>query len=183
MERRRSAVEVGITAVQCLEGEAVWQAAVAGRWSVDLGLAALAVVDSNEHPAEAPARSEQQVATGGGAVGLAQLRAAVGAEATIFLLEYSDGFGAALLHAGGAGATVGSWAYAGQVKGEPAPLACNYSGNGSPNYPPFSYLGLNIEQMFITGQPQYPVERTCVGQHCLLSTTSVVVWYKTCVVA
>jgi len=24
----------------------------------------------------------------------------------------------------------------------------------------FGYLGLNVEQMFITGRPQYPVERT-----------------------
>ena len=25
---------------------------------------------------------------------------------------------------------------------------------------PFSYLGQNVQQLFITGQPQYPVERT-----------------------
>ena len=25
---------------------------------------------------------------------------------------------------------------------------------------PFSYQGLNIQEMFVTGQPQYPVERT-----------------------
>ena len=24
----------------------------------------------------------------------------------------------------------------------------------------FSYLGLNVEEMFVTGQPQYPVKRT-----------------------
>jgi hypothetical protein len=29
-----------------------------------------------------------------------------------------------------------------------------------PPYPHFSYLGLNVQEMFLTGEPQYPVERT-----------------------
>lgn len=47
------------------------------------------------------------------ASGTAQLRAAVGGGAALFLLEYFDGFTASLLHADGG--TIGSWAYAGQV--------------------------------------------------------------------
>ena len=35
VERRGCAVEVGIKAVQCLEGEAIWEAAEAGRWVRD----------------------------------------------------------------------------------------------------------------------------------------------------
>ena len=31
---------------------------------------------------------------------------------------------------------------------------------GGKPYPAFSYLGLNIQAMFLTGRPQYPVERT-----------------------
>ena len=27
-------------------------------------------------------------------------------------------------------------------------------------HPAFSYLGLNVQEMFLTGEPQYPVERT-----------------------
>ena len=38
--------------------------------------------------------------------------------------------------------------------------ATGYNGNESPNHPPFSYLSLNIEQMFMSGVPPYPVERT-----------------------
>jgi hypothetical protein len=30
----------------------------------------------------------------------------------------------------------------------------------SPNHPPFSYLSLNIQQMFLSGKAPYPVERT-----------------------
>ena len=48
VERRGPAVERGITAVQCLEGEKIWAAAAEGRWSVPLGAAALAVVDKND---------------------------------------------------------------------------------------------------------------------------------------
>ena len=47
VERRGSGVECGIQALQCLEGEQIWQAAADGRWSPALGCAALAVVDKN----------------------------------------------------------------------------------------------------------------------------------------
>lgn len=38
--------------------------------------------------------------------------------------------------------------------------ATAYNGNEAPNHPPFSYLSLNIERMFLTGVSPYPVERT-----------------------
>ena len=38
-------------------------------------------------------------------------------DAALFLLEYTDGFRAALLHAGGAGGYVNGWAYAGSLPG------------------------------------------------------------------
>ena len=47
---------------------------------------------------------------------------------------------------------------AGRVKGEIQATA--YNGNEAPNHPPFSYLSLNIERMFLTGVSPYPVERT-----------------------
>ena len=38
--------------------------------------------------------------------------------------------------------------------------ATAYNGNEAPNHPPFSYLSLNIERMFLTGIAPYPVETT-----------------------
>ena len=47
--------------------------------------------------------------------------------------------------------------YAARVNGQIQ--AAGYNPNGCLDHA-FSYLGLNIHEMFLTGQPQYPVERT-----------------------
>jgi len=71
-----------------------------------------------------------------------------------FMLEYRDGFKATLLHLNG---YVEEWSYAARVNGQVQATGLRLHG---PPYPHFSYLGLNIQEMFLTGQPQYPVERT-----------------------
>lgn len=72
----------------------------------------------------------------------------------LFLLEYADGLQAATLMLNG---YAKGWGFAarrnGQVEGMRVLLP------DSP-HPHFSYLSLNVQQMFLTGQPQYPVERT-----------------------
>ena len=86
-----------------------------------------------------------------------QVRELAGADAALFLLEYSDGFTAAMLHGAFSG-----WAYAAREDGEMVGTAFN--GNESPNYPPFSYLGLNIQNMFITKRAPWPVELAMGGK-------------------
>ena len=71
-----------------------------------------------------------------------------------FLLEFRDGFKATLLQLNG---YAKEWSYAARVDGQV--LATGLRTHGPP-YPHFSYLGLNIEAMFLSGEPQYPVERT-----------------------
>ncbi|HIB91682.1 TPA: hypothetical protein EYN09_03545 [Candidatus Poribacteria bacterium] len=131
MVERRIGGETGVVAVQCLEGEAVWQAGNEGLWSRDLAEAATLVGETKEGNMEE--LCEEPIA---------------------FLIEYKDGLKAAVLHLRG---FANEWSYASRVDGEIQ--ATGMRGYGPP-YPPFSYLGLNIQEMFLTGIPQYPVERT-----------------------
>ena len=131
MIERRSGGEAGLAAVQCLEGEAVWRAGADGLWSRELAEAAAAAGETASGSMEESCDNP-----------------------AAFLLEFRDGFKATLLQLNG---YAKEWAYAARVDGQV--LATGLRTHGPP-YPHFSYLGLNIEAMFLSGEPQYPVERT-----------------------
>jgi hypothetical protein len=131
MVERRSGGETGIRTVQCLEGDAVWEAGNDGQWSRELAEAALAYIESKKD----------------GNIELCEAPAA-------FLIEYVDGLRAAVLMLNG---YLQGWGYAGRVDGQVQGMEVYLP--GSP-YAHFSYLGLNIQQLFLTGVPTYPVERT-----------------------
>lgn len=136
VERRRGG-ETGIRAVQCLTGP------VAGRdprWSRPLAQAALAQVDTNP---DMPAPSLEEL-------GSAE-------DSALFILEYRDGLTAALLQPNGYGGYVRGWGYAAQVGGQVQ--ATGYHSCRDP-FPHFSYLALNIQDLFLKAVPPYPVERT-----------------------
>ena len=135
MIERRVGGERGVTAVTCLEGDAVWQAADAGRWPRDLAEAAVAAIQ--EKP-DAPFST-------------------LFGNPALFLLEHQDGFRSAVLMATGAQAPLQTFAYAARLND--AICACEVH---LPNEPHahFSYLSLNIEELFLTGKPPWPVERT-----------------------
>lgn len=136
VERRRGG-ETGVRAVTCLEGNAVWQAAEEEKWSRDLAEAACACI-----PDKPPGRMEEHCA-----------------HPVLFLVEYRDGLkGAALMLNG----YVRSLAYAARVDGQVQACEFRLQGHGGEGgaYAHFSYLGLNVEEMFLTGCPSYPVERT-----------------------
>jgi hypothetical protein len=136
VERRRGG-ETGIRAVHCLEGPSVWQAGADGRWSRELAEAAVAVVDRQEG---VEGRLEE-----------------VCQEPAVFLIEYADGLRGAVLQLNGYGGPIRGWSYAARVEGRV--LATGLHSHGDP-YPHFSYLSLNTQELFLTGRPQYPVERT-----------------------
>ena len=132
MVERRGEGETGIAAVQCIEGEAVWSAGRDGAWPQALAEAAVDAVEPKE-----TGRMEDNCAN-----------------PVVFLVEYIDGFRAATLLLPG---HLRGFGYAARVDGKISATGLNRQA-----YPhqPFSYLGLNIQQMFLTGRPQYPVERT-----------------------
>lgn len=133
MIERREGGESGVVSVQCLEGQDVWNAAESGQWSLDLAEAACAQIKN---------RPDTSIIEGC-------------SSPIIFLIEHRDGFRSAVLMLNG---YVTDFAYAAQ-QGDEILATEFYLQNGTP-YAHFSYLSLNIEEMFVTGIPQYPVERT-----------------------
>lgn len=132
MVERRSGGETGIAAVQCLEGDAVWAAGEDGLWPRALADAAEARIQKRD-----PGRMEDNCVN-----------------PAVFLLEYTDGFRATTLmldrHLRGFG-------YAARVGGDVVSTGFDQTDS---RHEAFTYLCLNLQEMFLTGRPQYPVERT-----------------------
>ena len=134
MTERRKGGETGVKAVTCLEGEAVWQAAAAGKWSRSLLDAALDRAEKRK-----PGRPEDNCK-----------------KPEVMLIEYTDGLRASVVHLDGHSS---NFAFAAKVKGHDAPLATLFWLQ-EPHFGHFSYLTHNIESMFLSGEATYPVERT-----------------------
>jgi hypothetical protein len=133
MIERRQGGETGVAAVTCLEGAAVWKAAQAGLWPRDLAEAAAATIEAK------PAGPIEQHCP----------------HPALFLVEYRDGLKGTVLMLDG---YVTDFAYAARVGG--AIQATEVYLQDGPPHSHFSYLSLNIEEMFVTGRPTYPLERT-----------------------
>ena len=133
MAERRQGGESGVVAIQCLEGENVWEADETGQLSMELAEAACTQIKN---------RPDKTIREGC-------------PNPTLFLIEHRDGFRSAVLMLNG---YVTDFAYAGK-HGDNIYATEFYLQNGPP-HAHFSYLSLNIEEMFVTGMPQYPVERT-----------------------
>lgn len=132
MVERRVGGETGVAAVTCLEGNAVWDAADAGLWPLDLAEAACEAIQ-NKPEGHMKDHCENPA---------------------LFIVEYRDGFRGAILMLNG---YVTDLAYAARVDGQV--LASEFYCPQTP-HAHFSYLSLNIEEMFLSGIPAYPVERT-----------------------
>ncbi len=132
---RRHGGETGVRSVQCLSGDAVWRAADAGRWSVELADHALNAIEN-----------------GSGNLDPSQVE-----DPHVFLVEYCDGLKGAALMLGDNG-YVRKFAYA--AKRGTVVDAMEYHTDSGPTHAVFSYMGLNIEDFFLTGVPPSPIERT-----------------------
>lgn len=143
MVERRKGGETGVKAVQCLQGEAMWKALDAGRWSKKLLEAAMERVPAH-------AKGDYRELT------------AKAMDAGVFLIEYRDGFKAAV-------AMMNGWAYegdggaftfAGQLKGKDKPVSTLFYLQQPDPFGHFAYLVRAIDSMMQTGHAPYPVERT-----------------------
>mgnify|MGYP001203310822 CR=1 FL=1 len=136
MERRKGG-ETGVSAVTCLEGNSVWEAADNGIFSLNLAEAACSTI---ENKPDGSMRSHCE-------------------NPALFLIEYRDKTRGSVLMLNG---YVSDLAYAANVNGRIEACEFFLQGHGGEEgaYAHFSYLSLNSEEMFITQKSQYPVERT-----------------------
>ena len=130
MVERRIGGEIGVVSVQTLSGSNVWEAGNQGLWDLELARSASKTIESHN---EGTLESTT--------------------DPTLFLIEHRDGLKSAVLML----STIG-FAYACRV-GSEIQATEFYLQEDNP-YSHFSYLGLNIEQMFLSNKPQYPAERT-----------------------
>src|SRR5260370_11145592 len=143
MVERRKGGEVGVKAVTCLQGDDMRKALDRGHWSKELLDAALPLI-----PAHAKGDVRQLTARD--------------KEAGLFLIEYRDGFRAAVamlngwVHEGDGGA----FCFATKLKGEPKPKATHFYLQQPDPFGHFAYLLRAIDNMIQTGHASYPVDRT-----------------------
>jgi hypothetical protein len=138
----RKGGETGVVRLQFLEGEALWNAAEAGRWSIALADAAMAAELGDGQPTlrelvSQPPHNGQPIHG--------------------ILIEHADGLRAAMLRVGASGIR---WNAALQVEGEPAPRATSFHVGPWQNRCLFKALAHAIQTCFREHATPYPVERT-----------------------
>jgi hypothetical protein len=140
VETRGEIGETGIARIQVLEGEALFDAARQGRWSLDLAEAAM-LAELNRRP-----RSMRRLLSGH-----------ENSKPHAILVEYRDGLKAAVLKVGN---DSNRWNFACRVDGESKPRATALFNGPWGNRCLFKGLSHSIQSMFIHGREPYPAERT-----------------------
>ena len=143
VERRRGG-ETGIKAVQCLTGNAVWEAGEKKLYDPELLKAALARMERSP-------KANQK------------LKELVN-EPVLFAIEYADGLRASVLTLNGA---VGEWSIAWRYWPSRRVDSTLFWTQEWRPLMHFTYLLNGIEQMMLTGKPTWPVERTLLTSGAL----------------
>jgi hypothetical protein len=161
VERRRGG-ETGVRCVQFLEGDAVWRAADAGRWSAELLGAALSRSDSPRGLTEEDGRTQDLLGSG-------ELRRLC-EQPSAYLIEYEDGLRATLLMLDGA---IRDFCFAARLRGQEGTVSTQFLLTPVPNVTYSACLVSKIEEMYVTGRAPYPAERTLlvcgILERCLKS--------------
>jgi hypothetical protein len=151
MAERRRGGETGVAALQALRGEPVWKALAAGSWAAggwgpDLFEACLCRSQTLAQPPGFGHRHPTQQ----------QIREWV-KEPVAYRFEYGDGLKATMLLLNG---LVRDFTFAARLKGRAAPLSALFYLPPDPNVAYSAVLMSKAEELFLTGRPPYPVERT-----------------------
>ena len=138
LAERRKGGESGVRSVQCLVGNAVWEAGENGIYSKELLDKALRCL--KERPLPEGYDLKKLVP-----------------EPVLFAIEYKDGLRASVLTLNGA---VAEWAVAWKSSDREQPLATLFWTQELRPFQHFNYQLLGIEKMMQTGKPTWPLERT-----------------------
>lgn len=147
MLERRKGGETGIKAVQLLEGDDVWAARKAGRWSEDLMSSALSRSDTPLGLTVLDGRTQDLAAPG-------VLQQLVNDPAA-YCIEYADGTRATLLMLNGA---IKDFNISARVQGHGI-VSTQFFMPPPPNQTYSACLATKIEQMYQTRNAPYPVQR------------------------
>ncbi len=142
MIESRAGGETGIRQVQFLQGDALWEAAEQGLWSIPVAEAAMA---AELGPGQPPLRQ------------LVELPQVNPAPPHGILLTYKDGLRAMCLKVGGSSTR---WNFACQIAGESKPRFTRFYVGPWQNRNLFKALSHAIQVHFRQGRSPYPVERT-----------------------
>jgi hypothetical protein len=138
LAERRAGGETGIKSVQCLVGDAVWEAEKTGVY--DRALLDTALGRLKWRPIPEGKRIEDLVP-----------------EPILFVIDYQDGLRANVFTLNGA---VGEWASAWKYADEDGVESTLFWTQEARPFMHFTYLLLGIEKLMLTGRPAWPVERT-----------------------
>jgi hypothetical protein len=151
MAERRKGGETGVVGLQALRGEPVWKALAAGSWKdggwdprlFDACLCrsqTLAQPATYSHRFPTPKQIREWVKN-----------------PVAYRFEYADGLKATMLLMNG---LVGDFTFAARLKGKREPLSTLFYLPPNPNVVYSAALMSKAEEMFLTGKPPYPIERT-----------------------
>ncbi|HTB14755.1 MAG TPA: hypothetical protein VK752_24450 [Bryobacteraceae bacterium] len=145
MLERRKGGESGVKSVQLIEGDDVWKDA---RWSKEMLRSALSRSDNLKGATVTDGRTQDMVGTG--------VLPGLVKNPWAYFIEYRDGTKATMLMLSDA---VGDFTFAVKLKGKPI-QSTQFFLSPDPNVTYSACLAHKIEQMIMTGNAPYPVERT-----------------------
>jgi hypothetical protein len=148
VERRRGG-ERGVVAMQALRGDAVWTALESGAWGGADSQLFKACLSRSQTLAQAASYSHRFPTR-------RQMRE-FARDPIAYRFEYADGLRATMLLMNG---LVNDFTFAARLRGRAEPISTLFYLPPNPNVVYSAALMAHAEQMFLTGQAQYPVRRT-----------------------